>query len=49
MAADITSASKAPRKSASREAEMISLRLRGVSVADEDVEALVFNRIQEKF
>jgi hypothetical protein len=49
MAADITSASSAPRKSASREAEMTSLRLRGASVAHEGVGGAGFTRKGFKF
>jgi hypothetical protein len=49
MAADITSASKAPRKRASSDAPMISRRLRGVSAAVGGIEAMEFNGIQEKF
>jgi hypothetical protein len=49
MAADITSASRAPKKSANRDAEMIHFRLLGVIAADEVFDAVEFNRIQEKF
>jgi aspartate aminotransferase-like enzyme len=49
MAADITSASSAPKKSARSDEEMISLRLRGVSAAGEGVEAVKFKGIQKSF
>jgi hypothetical protein len=49
MAADITSASNAPRKRASRDAEMTHCRLRREIAAEKELDASVFNGIKEKF
>jgi hypothetical protein len=49
MAADMTNASRAPRKSARRDAAMIHFRLPGASAAGEGVEKDGSNRIQETF
>jgi hypothetical protein len=48
MAAAITRASSAPKKSANRDAEMIHFRLLGVIALDEVVAAVVFNRFESK-